>query len=340
MVNYLNLLTEAGIQVHRPSLVFLSEASQLKVTDETLGKMFKFITDKYNSLDFSEIEKSAGDIRKFKYTKMIRENAAMLKNIYEASTDPGAAKYIEVTRSIETILDYLELDRNANSISALYKGGNGVVQLLYTSMVASCLYSTGVLVSNTIRFVTVEQDTDCQVLFDEIPGSMKHVHIKNVVAVAKDLDSITKLIAEFTKSKNQTSVNESIAITTGAIVALSIIGVIVLIPRIIVLIREIIYSIYYSRVRTSDMLELQIDLIKTNIESLEAGRGNKKIIARQKKIVDKLERWKNRVAVKFDSTEVAMKQQKQKEDRTLALDKSSPIVQAELAGVDTGAILL
>lgn len=338
MTHYLDLLTEAGVQVHRPALMFLSEAAQLKITDETLGKMFKFITDKYNSLDFSEIEKSAGDIRKFKYAEMIRENVTMLKNIYEASTDSGAAKYVEVTESIGAVLSYL--NDNAADISAMYKSGNGVIQLLYTSMVASCLYSTGALVSNTIRFVTVEQDTDCQVLFDEIPGSMKHVHIKNVIAVAKDLGTISSLLTEFKKTKSQSSVNESITITTGTIVALSVIGVIVLIPRIIVLIREIIYSIYYSRVRTSDMLDLQIDLIKTNIESLESGRGNKKIIARQKKIVDKLERWKNRVAIKFDSTEVAMKQQKQKEDRTLALDKHSPIVQAELSGADTGTILL
>ena len=80
------------------------------------------------------------------------------------------------------------------------------------------------------------------------------------------------------------------------------VGIIVMmIPKIIVLIREIIYSVYFNRVKMSEMIGVQIDLINTNIESLERGRGNKKVIARQKKIVDKLTKWKNRFAVKADT---------------------------------------
>ena len=323
---YSTILESAGISVYKPAFVTLDEASQLKITDETLTKMFKFITDKYNSLDFEEIEKSAGDFSRFKYRELLYDNIEILRNIYSASTDPGAKSYMDVVNATDSVMKYL--DSRTRDFSDLYKRGNGIVQLLYTSMVAACIYSVGTLISNTIRFVTVEQETDCQVLFDEIPGTMKHVHIKNIMSASESIPTIDKLINELNRTeKSRKAVNESITVTGATLGVLVVAGVIMLIPRIIILIREIIYSIYYSRVKKSEMLEAQIQLLKTNIESLESGRGNKKVIARQKKIVDKLQKWQNRIAVKMDTTELAMKQQKTREDKELKLDRNNPIVQ-------------
>lgn len=326
-MNYQKVLTEAGIEVNHPGFTFLSEANQIQVTDEALTGMMKFITDKYNSLDFSEIEKSAGDINRFKYTEMIIENAKILENIYVESADEGAKKYLEVVSSIQSIMAHLR-ERRETYIT-LYRSGNGVVQLLYTSMVAGCLYAIGTLVCNTIRFVTTEKDTPCEVLFDEIPGTMKHVHIKNVIAVANDLQSVNQVLNAFMKPENRTRMNEAVTLSTGTIAVLTIAGIILLIPKIIVLIREIIYSIYYSRVKMAEMLELQQDLLRTNIESLEAGRGNKKVIARQKKIAQKLETWKNRISLKMDSTEALKKTQERKENASLKIERNSPLASPE-----------
>lgn len=326
-MSYLKVLTEAGIEVDNPGFTFLSEANQVQVTDEALTGMMKFITDKYNSLDFSEIEKSAGDISRFKYTGMILENTQILENIYSNAEDEGAKKYLDVVSSIRLIMTHLNERRDV--YITLYRSGNGVVQLLYTSMVAGCLYAIGTLVCNTIRFVTTEKDTPCEVLYDEIPGTMKHVHIKNVIAVANDLRSVDRVLDAFMKPDNRSRVNESVTLSTGTIAVMTIAGIILLIPKVIVMIREIIYSIYYSRVKLAEMLELQQDLLKTNIESLEAGRGNKKVIARQKKIAQKLETWKNRVSLKMDSTEALKKTQERKENATLRIDRNSPLASPE-----------
>ena len=324
-VNCWQVLAEAAAQVDRIDFAVLSEEAQLQVTDDVLTGMMRFITDKYNSLDFSQIEKSAGDINKFKYLGMLRENTKMLTTVYSNSPDPGAKKYVEVTRAIDNILDHLEDHRML--YIAQYQAGNGLVQLLYTSMVAGCIYAVGILVSNTIRFVTTEQDTDCQVLFDEIPGTIKHVHIANVMSANASLPQIRELLGSYAKaSRGGRAQNEAVStVVIGAAIAA---GVIMLIPKIIVLIREIIYSIYFHRVKLADMLSMQIELVNTNIESLEAGRGSKKIIARQKKIVEKLERWKSRVALKSDTVNSAVLMQKRKENDALRIEKNSPIVQS------------
>ena len=91
---YANFLTECGFEVNKSDFIFLDEANQVQVTDEALTGMMKFITDKYNSIDFSEIEKSAGDYGRFKYGKMLEANLRTLKDIYEVAveTAKGADK--------------------------------------------------------------------------------------------------------------------------------------------------------------------------------------------------------------------------------------------------------
>lgn len=329
MINstYANFLIECGLEVNKSDFIYLDEANQVQVTDDALTGMMKFITDKYNSIDFGEIEKSAGDIMRFKYTKMLEENLETLDNIYKNAvpTDPGAKKYCEVILHCRSVLNFLQSERMM--FSALFKGGNGMVQLLYTSLVAGVIYCVGILVSNTIRFVTTEKDTDCEVLFDEIPGTLRHCHIKNMRYAYNSLSNFQKYLNESYKvmTKRQ-SVSESVTLGSVALGIAAVGAFIALIPNIINLIREIIYSIYCTRTKISDMLAIQQDLIRTNIESLEAGRGDVKVIARQKKIAEKLEKWKVRFAMKADTTDNLKNAQMKKENQTLRIDKNSPLM--------------
>lgn len=316
----LSALTEAGLEVNRPDFMCMSEANQVRVTDDTLTGLMKFITDKYNSIDFSEIEKSAGDITRFKYLGTIMENIETLNNIYTASTDPGAEKYLEVCHAAQSCMQHLQSYRK--EYNTLYKQGNGLIQLMYVSMVSAVIYSMGALVSNTIRFVTTEQDTECQVLFDEIPNAIKNIHIKNLLAAAGSIDKYSKVVSYYASNRTK-PVNESVSLVAvlGAVGAAGV--VIIAIPAIINLIREIIYSIYYSRMRFSEMLGVQIDLLQTNIESLESGRGSKIVVARQKRIVNLLTKWMNKSAIKMDTTEQLVNVQKKKENTELKIGRNS-----------------
>lgn len=332
---YANFLTECGFEVNKSDFIFLDEANQVQVTDEALTGMMKFITDKYNSIDFSEIEKSAGDYGRFKYGKMLEANLRTLKDIYEVAveTDKGADKYLEVVNNCFIVIDLLYGYRTY--FSTLYKSGNGIVQLFYTSLVAGLIYCIGILVSNTIRFVTTEKDSDCEVLYDEIPGTIRNCHIKNIQFAAKSVDDFRRYLEDcMTRLEKRSPMTESI--TLGATIAGIAVGLYML-PKVIVLIREIIYSIYCTRTKISDMLAVQQDLIKTNIESLEAGRGDKKVIARQRKWAEWLEKWKNRFAMKADTVDNLKRAQMKKENAALRIDKNSPLMNPDES---TSGILL
>ena len=332
---YANFLTECGFEVNKSDFIFLDEANQVQVTDEALTGMMKFITDKYNSIDFSEIEKSAGDYGRFKYGKMLEANLRTLKDIYEvaAETDKGADKYLEVVNNCFAVIDLLYGYRTY--FTTLYKSGNGIVQLFYTSLVAGLIYCIGILVSNTIRFVTTEKDSDCEVLYDEIPGTIRNCHIKNIQFAAKSVVDFRRYLEDcMTRLEKRSSMTESI--TLGATLVGIGIGLYML-PKVIVLIREIIYSIYCTRTKISDMLAVQQDLIKTNIESLEAGRGDKKVIARQRRWAEWLEKWKNRFAMKADTVDNLKRAQMKKENAALRIDKNSPLMNPDES---TSGILL
>ena len=99
------------------------------MTDDVLTGMMKFITDKYNALDFGEIERSAGDIEKFKYKDMLYENIETLSSIYSNASDTGATRYLEVCTAVRNVLNFLREYRN--EFRTQYQAGNGMIQLLY-----------------------------------------------------------------------------------------------------------------------------------------------------------------------------------------------------------------
>lgn len=335
-VNYVGLLQEAGVEVDVGSFLPLSEEAKLDITDETLTSMMKLITDKYNALDFREIEKSAGDYDRFRYKELLRSNANILRNIYANSDDEGAQKYRDVVDAIEVVAEWLS--DNHRRIAPLYQSGNGIIQLMYTSMVAAIIYSTGILIANTIRLVTTEKDIECQVLYDEIPGTIKNVHIKNILAVRSDIDNCNKLLNVYEDLKRK-SINESItvaAVLAGAKVALSTtvgkavvagLGLLIL-PRLLVLFREIIYSVYFMRTKVADMLEMQADLVRTNVESLEqSGRGSKRTIATQRKVVDSLQKWQRIISVNVDKVNSMVAKQKNQDSQKLKVSPTSKLAQ-------------
>ena len=330
-------LKECGFTINHGYFDFLDEAQRVQVTDSAMTDMFKFITDKYNSIDFSEIEKSAGDYKRFKYRQIVDDNIKILRNIYEADTvNPGAKTFLEVLNKIGAVEAFL--DTNREEFTFLYRNKDGVSQILYTSLVSAVVYSVSALVSDTIRFITVEDDPDLQIVYEETNNAAKNVHIKNILAAYDSMDDLNKYVKEAYKHRRGGRVqNESI--TVGLIAA----GlVILLIPRIIPLIRQIIYSIFYARVSISQAIDVQIYLIKTNIESLEStGRSNKKVIAKQKNIVKMLTKASNLIAVKTDNAEAMTSRKIKEENKTLTIDRN-PSAVSEPSGttsitVDTSA---
>ena len=368
-----SVLKETGIEADYFAIHRLDEASGLKVADTILADMFKFITDKYNSLNFREIEQSNGDYTKFKYRGMLDDNLVTLEKIYRSSGDDAAKKYIDIIRDIRVVTNWLV--RRKNDISYLYKKRRGSIQMVYTSSVAAIVYTVAALVSNTIRYVTVDKDSDMEVLFDEIPSAYKNVHLKNVTAMAnsiQDFDKFLNTLLNDTKkglmeaasvgsifnagyklakaggrnavnalfpatddkgkarhdmvynalSKAANSKAGKAAITAGVAVAAAVVAW-KSATIIFGIIRSIIFTIYYSRIATVEAIEINAALLRANIEVLEARPGVKaKVIANQKKWLERLEKLALKFANNTDRGEVLANREIDRENKIL--DASNP----------------
>lgn len=299
----------------------VNEATQVRITDEVMGEMFKFVSEKYTSLDFSEIEKSNGDITKFKYYSLLQDNLKLLNSIYVAH---DSKVYSEYVNKMENIIAYLE--SHSKDINYLYAKRNGIMQMFYVSTVAALMYGVSALISMTIQFVTDSETADINVFVEEIPNPQKYIHLKNIdTAYLLITDgTIDKLGSEYMKSA-KANLNEAVAIPIAlgapAIAVLSIPVIIYLSTKIIPFIREVIYSIYFTRVKWENVLEIQVSLIKTNIESLESGRGSKRVIATQKNIVKKLEKLKDIIMVKSDKAQPVVKKTIEKENKEIKIEQ-------------------
>lgn len=362
------VLTETGIGADYFAIRRLDEASGLRVADTILADMFKFITDKYNSLNFREIEQSGGDYTKFKYKGMLDENLVTLQKIYQASDDDAASKYLKVVADMRAIISWLI--RRRGDISYLYKKRKGSVQMIYTSTVAAIIYTIAALVSNTIRCVTVDKDADMEVLFDEIPSAYKNVHLKNVTSIASSIPEFDRFIDASLKDTKKNlmeaasvgqifnagyrlakaggkgavnaifhgdddaSVKRRERVTAAlskaanskagkvAIGGAMAVGAAVLVWKsatiIFGIVRSIIFTIYYSRIATKDALEINATLLRANIEALEATPGTKpKVIANQKKWLERLEKMALKFANDTDRGEVLAIREIDRENKIL-----------------------
>ena len=83
-----------------------TEAEQKKSTIVLANKLYGMIVDRLDQIDFKEIEKSEGDITKFKYYNRTRECISVLKGL--AKQSGSGVEEIDV---IETALNNIESNR-------------------------------------------------------------------------------------------------------------------------------------------------------------------------------------------------------------------------------------
>lgn len=314
-------------------LAILSEAQFHGMNENLLAKMFESVGQKYNEIDFSEIEKSKGDFRKFKYRNLIMQNQAMLEDLYSSNEDPQVQSMVKYTQGVAKIIKGME--ENAVAFTDLYD--NSIISVLYNTSVATVIYATTLLLSTTVRFVTIDKDTDIEVIIDSLPNAEKNIFLSNVPKLAEAYQSdIPKMLVEVGKQKHKAisetavidqdpfAINEAVFTVPLFLIVVPVVAI--ALTKVIPIIREIIYGIYHIRVSMEQAIDYQVDLISANIEMLEdkslsdnskGKKKYKKIIANQRRIVNKLDKIKKAVSIKFDVAENQAKKDIVRDNREL-----------------------
>jgi hypothetical protein len=312
-------------------LIGLSEGVIGDKIDYTMEAIFEKVAKMYNMVDFSTIEKSKGNIDKFKYIKQTEASIDKLKLNAMVHGNKDVLKYIEALYAIVN-----GLRANKNAFSELYS--NPLVKMLYNSSVYNVLYSINIIYKEFYGlFLKTKSPEDIRF---KTFRSGSYLTLKNSLELAEAYRSDIPKLLEETKKSAAKKMNEMVEFDNEEIISVMNEGLSIFIGaalflvalRIVPIIREIIYSFYHLRISVDNTIEIQNELISINIESLEVqkeiqdSKGQKKmnkIIEKQRKIVKKLSRIQEIVAIKTDIADNAVNNQIRTENEEIKRNLSS-----------------
>lgn len=321
----------------------LSESAQLNVSDAVLGKMFELTIGKYNKIDFSEIERSRGDVTKIKYYKNLRECIDTLIDIHSVTNKvPSALIVSDALNNLVSMKSVFEYN---------FKIKNNAAIMIYNTIMYGIMMATSYIIAASISIS--KQDTTpggAKVNVYELDSkSMSVIKSLNSFNLAVADGSLNKFIRDAEEYKTQTEsveVMEEGVVSTllkdskramklynalptkaqhiGKVVAnhpvkttFAVVGILAAI-NIIPIFREIIYGIYRCRQSISDAAALQARFMELNIESLEqmdpnavVGRTrfrhkpitSEQLITKQTKWVDRFNSISQKFALDTDKAE-------------------------------------
>lgn len=316
-LDIIRFLNENAMNINRN---VLNESVQSNLSDAVLGKMFELTVGKYSKIDFSDIERSRGDITKIKYYPNLRECIDILLDIH-ATTDkiPGI---LAVSTALSNMLNLKKPFEHA------FRTKNNVAVIVYNTVMYSIMEATSYLIATSVDFVKSDSDTEFTV--NIYTDSKQHMLIEQLVKFNKTVDdgSLIKFIRE-TENIESDSLNEASIVNTiidkgiskgidlatkawnnkglrtGVKVAVGAGAIIWVACNIVPFIREMIYWIYKTRQKISEAAELQAEFLEANIEILKSqdAEKNEKIISKQEKHIKRFRVIAKAFAIDSDKAE-------------------------------------
>lgn len=282
----MNILMENAHTIkERHEVHDVMEAQGTDITNKMLTDLYKSTIARAD-IDFDTIPDSKGDVTKFTgFTQM--------QSVLNLLDEMATAQHVKIPelRTVQEGIDAL-----IRSTPVFEKGfalNKDLLILTYNTMVYSCVVATSELISAYVEFIKSPD----QLEFKLLKGPMRAG--KELIANIERFNRVVK-DGSFNTMANgiiKTDRNQLIGLDDFFIPAIVVGGALTIIP----LIREMIFSFYYSRMKLGEYLEQQSNLLKVNATAIEASKrtlkDKKEIIKKQQKVADRLEKLSDKVKV-------------------------------------------
>jgi len=251
----------------RRELFGLTEAEMNNVNNTMVNKLFASAIEK-SHIDFDDIPKSKGDITKYTGYKSMVESLELLRNISLKS-----GHKIEEISIIEKAID------NITAYRSLFERGiklnKDFVVLQYNTIVMCCVIATSSLISSYVDYIKRVDKVEFVLINPKSnPGKI----------CIDNLSKFNKAVAsgDFAKSMNSIISTGSEGFTgTAVVLSVAVItGIIVLVTSM----RDIVFYVYYSRVKLADYLRTQALFLELN-KSIINSQGYNMPAAKKEKVL-------------------------------------------------------
>lgn len=304
----------------RRCLLSINEADQNQVMASLANKLYNIICKKATEIDFGLIPNSKGNINNIPNFVDIWNALHTVRDIIvheKKSTD-----------QIDSIIHCIENLQDSRSIwEKGFSLNNDIVCMYYNTMALSIVSATSIYIASAVEFVKNpnSQGVDIELVNVKKNKSKDGLLFTNIAKFNKAYkkEEIQKtmnglLDAQKTLHENGYVVNESVTLlglltsvigtlgVGGTIAAAGFIGC--LITLIIPMMHQLTVFYYHIRVKLSEYLELEAQIILLNAEAVKYDRSKseeekKKIISKQKKIAEKFNKLSEKISIKYTKAE-------------------------------------
>ena len=201
---------------------------------------------------------------------------------------------------------------------------------MYNSLVSSCVVSVSSLISSYVDYVRRVDQVEFELVNRKYNGSGRCIDILDKFNKSVSKGEFSKVMNAALKSDTEKFSGASVVMLTAAIVAGTV--------GLVTLIREAVFFFYYSRMKLSDYLKLQamfLELNKNNIKANSSGvpaAKKNEIIKNQQKVIDKLTKMADKIAVNDTMTVKTMDSEMKKESNYRIADVKSDTAQTNNSG--------
>lgn len=303
----------------RRCLLSINEADQNQVMASLANKLYNIICKKATEIDFGLIPNSKGNINNIPNFIDIWNALETVRNII-----------VQEKKSTDQIDSIIHCIENLQSSRAIWEKGfalnNDIVCMYYNTMALSIVSATSIYIASAVEFVKnpSSQGVDIELVNVKKNKSKDGLLFTNIAKfnkafkkeeIQKTMNSL--LSAQKTLHENGV-VSESVTLMTLITAAVGTVGVggtiagvafvACLITLIIPMMHQLTVFYYHMRVKLSEYLELEAQIILLNAEAVKYDRSKseeekKKIIEKQRKIAEKFNKASDKIAIKSTKAE-------------------------------------
>jgi len=288
---------------------------------EVIINLIKDKTSQYSSgkksYEDEIIERTRGDVNKLAYLPLIRESVMILKNIVTNNTQASSkSQYVNI---IEYTIN--GLSSNADNFERSFKNNDEVGMSFYRETVKTLIYYTVYLMSS---FLVVEK-TNSQKYeliynseFDENVGSFSFMY--SILERVTTLAGSGKLNSFFLATSKHENFME--VVTSGAILTFAVLSV-------LLLLREMVYFYFWSRVKLSDYLRYLSTLLEINKNT---SKLDKNVVSNQQKYISTLKSLADKIDIDVKMSVKSTERDIKNEKKLNTIKSEKDVSQAVPAG--------
>lgn len=294
----------------RKILLNLNEADDRNMVLSSLSaRLYNIIVDKSTEIDYGDIPKSRGDITRIPNFVNIVDCLNTIRGLLVEFKE-DTAPVDEILKAIDNLKDSRALWEKA------YVYNSSVPIIFYETMALAIVSSTSLLISTSIDYIKEPTEKDYSITLDKVSyhknkNALLFRNLKKFNTAYKNGD-IKKTIEPMLKVKD--NVKEAVDIvnefSASAIIAAVITAGVVasLIGLIIPILHELVAFFFCTKQSISDYFDIQSNLLALNAERVKLDytkteSERDKIYNKQMKLVEKLKKISNKLAVKLKSGE-------------------------------------